>query len=243
MEQKDYPRQGAARDITECRFTVSAMSGNFIPMILDAIKNVDTKKVWSVTGALSTIYRGKRIHVMDCLKACFSQLNDGATHIIMEATVSKDRDADDDSFPAQDDVPLNNVREKFDALSLFQNSVSFETGFAKKRLADAFSVKSKVAVPKTEVLEQPLLGKVSFYPLGITDYMDKIACVTQMAIDRNLRVNSSHNATVLKGDINDIFDYFDAVLTYAEQTIFHYVLQITLSANSPSLSRQQVQLL
>jgi CrcB protein len=33
-------------------------------------------------------------------------------------------------------------------LSLFQNSVSFETGFRKSRLKSAFSIKSKVAVPK-----------------------------------------------------------------------------------------------
>jgi uncharacterized protein len=40
-------------------------------------------------------------------------------------------------------------------LSLFQNSVSFVTSSRKSVLKPAFSIKSKVAVPKTEVLEQP----------------------------------------------------------------------------------------
>jgi hypothetical protein len=42
-------------------------------------------------------------------------------------------------------------------LSLFQNSVSFEQALGKIGLKPAFSLKSKEAVPKTEVLEQPQL--------------------------------------------------------------------------------------
>ena len=197
MEQKNCPWRGcgATRDITGCRFSISAMSDNFISMILDAIKKVDTKKIWSATDTLSTVYRGKRIHVMDCLKACFAHFNDGKTHITMEAAISKGcpGDVDDDAFFAEDDAPLNNTQQKFTAFS-----------------------------------------KISFYPMGITDYMDHIAHVVKLAMDRGLHVETSHYATVLKGDINDLFDYFGAALIYAEQNISHYVLQITLSANSPS---------
>ena len=200
MEQENYPWRGcgATRDITGCRFTLSAMSDNFVAMILGAIKNVDTKKVWSATDTISTVYRGKRIHVTDCLKACFAHLNDGSTHITMEATISKGcpGDVDDDSYLAEDDALLNNTQKKFTALS-----------------------------------------KIAFYPLGITDYMDHIAHVVRLAMDRGLYVESSHYATILKGDINDMFAYFDAALAYAEKTISHYVLQITLSANSPSQSQ------
>jgi hypothetical protein len=45
-------------------------------------------------------------------------------------------------------------------MSQFQNSVSFGTGFRKSGLKPAFSVKFKVAVPKTEVLEQPQLSQL-----------------------------------------------------------------------------------
>jgi len=74
--------------------------------------------------------------------------------------------------------------------------------------------------------------------------MDKIAHVVKMAMDRGLYRESSHYATVLAGDINDVFDYFDAALTYADQNISHYVLHVTLSANSPSAANtpQQTEL-
>jgi hypothetical protein len=42
-------------------------------------------------------------------------------------------------------------------LSLSQNSVSFVPSSWKKRLSAVFSIKSRVAVPKTEVLGQPQL--------------------------------------------------------------------------------------
>jgi hypothetical protein len=44
-------------------------------------------------------------------------------------------------------------------LSLFQNSVSFGQALGKTGQKSGFSLKSKEAVPKTEVLEQPLLIK------------------------------------------------------------------------------------
>jgi uncharacterized protein YqgV (UPF0045/DUF77 family) len=199
---KKYPWNGCGtqKDITGCRFSLSPMCDNFIPLILGAIEKVDTKKIWSATDALSTVYRGKRVHVMDCVKACFAQINDGKTHITMEATVSKGcpGDTDGDSHLAEDDIPLNNSQKKFDVLC-----------------------------------------KIAFYPLGVADYIDHIAHIVNTAIDRGLYAESSHYATVLKGDVNDLFDYFDAALTYAEQNISHYVLQITLSVNSPTNCKNQ----
>ena len=196
MEQTECPT-----DITGCRFTVAVMSDDFVPKILGAIKNVDTGKVWAKTDTLSTVYRGKRVHVMDCLKACFAHLNDGQTHITMEAAVSKgcpnvtdsDKDIDNDSHLAEDDVLLNNTQKKFNVSS-----------------------------------------KISFYPLGITDYMDHIAHIVKMGMDKGLCVETAHYAMLLRGDINELFSFFDLVLAYAEQNISHYVLRITLSANSPS---------
>jgi hypothetical protein len=43
-------------------------------------------------------------------------------------------------------------------MSLFQNPVGFETSSRKNRLKPGFSTKFKVAVPKTEVLEQPQIS-------------------------------------------------------------------------------------
>jgi hypothetical protein len=43
-------------------------------------------------------------------------------------------------------------------MSLFQNPVGFETSSWKNRPKARFSTGFKVAVPKTEVLEQPLMA-------------------------------------------------------------------------------------
>jgi hypothetical protein len=54
--------------------------------------------------------------------------------------------------------------EVFKQLRLFQNPVGFETTSWKSGQMSAFPYKSKVAVPKTEVLEQPQL---SFFIPGL----------------------------------------------------------------------------
>ena len=182
--------------ITGCRFSLSVMSDNYANLILNAIKEVDTKNVWSSTDALSTIYRGKRVHVVDCVKNVFTKVNDGKTHITLEATFSKGCpcDIDGDCILAESDEPPGGSAVSFDVLS-----------------------------------------KISFYPLGTAKYMEHIAAVVNMAKENKLYKKSSHYATEIEGDVNEIFDYFNQVLQYAEENIDHYVLQVTLSVNSPSL--------
>jgi len=80
----------------------------------------------------------------------------------------------------------------------------------------------------------PALCKIAFYPLGVSDYMRHIAHVVNLAIESGLYRCSSHYATELQGNVHDLFDYFNGVLAYGERELSHYVLQVTLSVNSPS---------
>ena len=196
-KNKNYPWKGCGTDkeITGCRFSLAVMSDDYADMILQALKHVDKSKVWSHTDALSTIYRGKRVHVVDTVKSCFVNVNDGKTHITMEATFSKGcpGDVDEDSLLVNTGEPIHNVKKNF-----------------------------------------PVLSKISFYPLGITDYMDHIAYIVNAAIDKGLYKGSSHYATELSGDVHEIFNYFQEMMEYAEKHIDHFVLQVTLSVNSPS---------
>ena len=100
---------GATSPITGCRFSLGIMSDRYIDVILGAIQKVDTSKVWSTTDALSTLYRGRAIHVEDALKACFIHAFDENIHMTMEATFSKGcpGDVDADAFLAEDDVLMN----------------------------------------------------------------------------------------------------------------------------------------
>jgi len=202
QEINNYPLKDCEtnQDIAECRFTLSVMSDDYITMILNAIGNVDTENIRSNTDALSTVYCGKRIHVVDAVKACFVHVNDGKTHITMEAAFSKGGSGDtDENIHLIKDVELLNSTNK------------------------AFQV----------------LSKISFYPLGITTYMNHITYVVNLAISKGLYKKSSHYTTELAGDVNEIFDYFNEILDYAERHLKHYVLQTTLSINSPTKNKEE----
>ena len=189
---------GASKDITGCRFSIAPMSDDYIDIILGAVEKVDTSKIWSKTDKLSTIYRGKREHVVDAVKACFVRSYNDKVHMTMEATFSKGcpGDTDADCYLAEDDVPVN------------------------ERL---------ISDKKFNVL-----SKIAFYPLGVEDYMKHIAHVVNLAIEKGLYKESTHYVSILEGDISDLFTYFNEVMEYAEENISHYVLQVTLSVNSPT---------
>lgn len=95
--------------ITGCRFSLSIMSDRFIDIILGALAKVDTTKVWKATDKLSTVYRGKAIHVTDAVKACFIHAFEKGTHMTMECTFSKGcpGDTEADNYVAEDDVLMN----------------------------------------------------------------------------------------------------------------------------------------
>lgn len=183
-------------DITGCRFSLSVMSDNYAEIILNAIKEVNTNNIWSATDALSTTYRGARIHVVDGLKGVFTKVNDGKTHITMEAVFSKGcpMDVETDCVLPESGNLLN------------QNEIKFD-----------------------------VIGKMAFYPLGTEEYMEHIAAVVQIAEEQKIYKGPSHYASEIEGDVNEVFDYFNKVLEYAEKNLSHYVLQTTLSLNSPSL--------
>ena len=122
MEKKEYVTYGQKGQcgcgcgcgsdlpaITGCRFSLSPMTDRFAEIILDAVKAKKTDKVWQETGKLSTIYRGRQIHVEDAVKACFIHAWRKDVHMTMEATFSRGCPGDiaGDSFLAEDEVLLN----------------------------------------------------------------------------------------------------------------------------------------
>lgn len=189
---------GAKNEITGCRFSLSPMSDRYADIILGAISRVDTSHVWKMTDKLSTVYRGKRIHVLDAVRACFSFAYEEGVHMTMEATISKGcpGDTDADSYLDFDGVPVNGAAVR---------DIRF-----------------------------PAVCKISLYPMGVANYMEHIAAVVNMAIDQGLYSHSSHYVTVLEGDIQDLFSYFDKATEYCSQHISHYIFEITLSVNSPT---------
>ena len=99
----------ASGQVTGCRFSLSVMSDRFMEIILSALAKVNTDNVWQMTDKLSTVYRGRQLHVEDAVKACFIHAYTPGVHMTMEATFSKGcpGDTDADCMMAAEDNPLN----------------------------------------------------------------------------------------------------------------------------------------
>ncbi len=89
-------------------------------------------------------------------------------------------------------------------------------------------------LPLVRDVHFPVLCKIALYPMGIPDYLDKIAGVWRMAEQAGLQPQSIHYATRISGDVHQVFDYLESVCALMEETVPHYILCFTLSVNSPT---------
>ena len=76
--------------------------------------------------------------------------------------------------------------------------------------------------------------KYSFYAFGEDDYMNEIEKIVGISEIHGMNPRSEHYVTILSGTANQLFAYFESVLEYAHNHLSHYVLEATLSVNSPS---------
>jgi energy-coupling factor transport system substrate-specific component len=75
-------------EITGVRFSIYPMSDRFVDIILSAINEVDTSKVWMETDDVSTCVRGRSEHVFDVVKAIFLNASKHGDHVVLSATFS-----------------------------------------------------------------------------------------------------------------------------------------------------------
>lgn len=82
----------------------------------------------------------------------------------------------------------------------------------------------------------PVHCKLALYPMGDADYIDEIAKVWYMAEQAGLHPATIHYATRIEGDVQDVFDYLEAVCRLMEDSekVHHYVLHFTVNCNSPT---------
>ena len=74
--------------IAGCQFNLSVMSDDFADVILGALDQVDTSKVWKETDDVSTCVRGRINHVFDVVKAVYLQAAKTGKHVEMSGTFS-----------------------------------------------------------------------------------------------------------------------------------------------------------
>lgn len=84
----------------------------------------------------------------------------------------------------------------------------------------------------------PVHCKYSFYTFGRHDYMAEISQIVAMAKTAGLQPQSAHYCTFLTGTAMQLFNYFAEMLAYAHEHMTHYVVEATVSVNSPSLEER-----
>ena len=79
------------------------------------------------------------------------------------------------------------------------------------------------------------LAQIAYHPLGIINYIDHITHIQNQATLHNLSVTISNTHNIqLTGDVGDIFNYINEIITYSEQNTPQYTIQLKLSINSPT---------
>ncbi|AZZ60245.1 hypothetical protein DSM07_02390 [Oenococcus sp. UCMA 16435] len=115
--------------------------------------------------------------------------------------------------------------------------LTFSKGCPGDSEADQYLNKSGLSSPnEIKKINFPVHCKYSFYAFGEKDYMKEIEKIIDLAKKSGLNPKSQHYATELNGNIDQLFNYFNQALSYAHEHINHYVIEATISVNSPSLN-------
>ncbi|WP_394190015.1 YkoF family thiamine/hydroxymethylpyrimidine-binding protein [Paenisporosarcina quisquiliarum] len=95
--------------IVGLRFSIHPMADNFIDIIKGALREADTSNVWMHTDDVSTVMRGKEMHVFDTAKAIVLYAAKTGAHIAFNGTFSIGcpGDTQGDVYLEKDDVLLN----------------------------------------------------------------------------------------------------------------------------------------
>ena len=145
-------KQMINKDVIGGQYQVSILRDEFVPLILGALGKINTEKVWAKTGKTSTVYRGRSLHVVDCMKACLSHIyDDSMPYVGLNASFfkMKDDDLDNDYYIATDDVLLNNTTKSFNVLSRIHMSPLGDYDYKKaSSVIDELAVKHNISIDK-----------------------------------------------------------------------------------------------
>lgn len=70
------------------RFSLHPMNNDFIKVIKEALKETDTSNVWMHTDDVSTVIRGKQVHVFNVAKALTLHAAKTGVHVALSGTFS-----------------------------------------------------------------------------------------------------------------------------------------------------------
>lgn len=90
MSERSRPRcSDGSLNITGCRMLLAPMCDNYVEVILEAIKNTNTDRVWKHTDSLGTLFRGQQLDVLKAVKELFLNAYKEDLHMVASLTFSK----------------------------------------------------------------------------------------------------------------------------------------------------------
>lgn len=77
-------------------------------------------------------------------------------------------------------------------------------------------------------------AQFALYPMGTSDYMNKIYGVVEIAQEHGTFGGGVHYASRLDGDANQVFTTLEQSFAHTQESVSHVVMTVNLSCNSPS---------
>ncbi len=186
------------------RFSLYPMRDDFVPVILDAVRELDRFGVEVEVDDVSTCLLGEEANLWEALRVAFGRAAAGGDHVVLVATFSA-------GCPGEPEGDVCVPRA-------YDGPVGGEEGWS----AEAFALPAAIAT------------QFALYPLGTHDYMDTIYAEIERAKRSGVRVIGRHFCTHLYGTGGDVFCLLRSAFTVARGRAPHVVMTATISANSPT---------
>ena len=116
-----------------------------------------------------------------------------------------------------------------------ETHITMEATLSPVNITREMTVTDSVPVVKNFIAH----GKIALYQLGVLNYQNHIDNINRFAKSCKLYDKPALHGCEFHGDINKIFDFLTIVYELIEVRIDDFVIQISLSVNSPSLLKQE----
>ena len=190
------------------RFSLYPMTDGFVPVILDAVRDLDRLGLEVEVDDVSTCLMGEEPQLFEALRVAFGRAARTGTHVVMVTSFSAGCPGEPESdVCAPRHVTLAELAQ--------------EQG-ADDWVAEAYDLPERVAC------------QFALYPLGIEHYMEVIYREIGEAKTAPVSAGGRHFATHLAGDGAAVFDALRTAFRNARRDAAHVVMTATISANSPS---------
>ncbi len=192
------------------RFSLYPMRDTFVPVILEAVRDLEEFGVEAQVDDVSTCLLGEEPNIWEALRVAFGRAASSGSHVVLTATFSA-------GCPGEPDADCCVPRA-------YTGPSGGEEGWS----------------PEAYHLGERVAAQFALYPLGVADYMETIYGEIEHARRSSLRVVGRHFCTHLYGRGDEIFQVLREAFGNARTRGTHIVMTATIAANSPTLSEAKV---